>query len=144
VLQRGVRLAISDHAQEPHAVGFSLQFLTQSRVILLENAKKEYEILLHKVLEQEQQGKTNTQEQQLLRSIQQKVEFLKANPFYGDNIPKKLIPKKFNVQNLWRVELSQFWRMLYTIRGDEIEIICFILEIVDHQAYDKRFGYKKK
>ena len=84
----------------------------------------------------------------MLRSINQKKEFLKANPFYGDNIPKNLIPKehiqKYNAKNLWRVELVNFWRMLYTIKGDQIEVICFILDIINHKEYDKMFGYKKK
>jgi mRNA-degrading endonuclease HigB of HigAB toxin-antitoxin module len=53
-----------------------------------------------------------------------------------------MIPKKYNAQNLWRVELANFWRMLYTIKGDEIEVICFVLDIVSHKEYDKIFGYK--
>ena len=44
--------------------------------------------------------------------------------------PKNLIPKDYDVQNLWRVELSGYWRMLYTIKGDQIEIICFVLDIL--------------
>ena len=81
---------------------------------------------------------------QLLRSIKQKSELIKANPFYGDNIEKKKIPRNYNVKNLWRVELSRYWRMLYTIKGDQVEIICFVLEIVDHKRYNKLFGYKKR
>ena len=42
---------------------------------------------------------------------------------YENNIPKKLIPKEYGIQNLWGVELTNFWRMLYTIKGDEAEII---------------------
>jgi Txe/YoeB family toxin of Txe-Axe toxin-antitoxin module len=91
--------------------------------------------------------KKYSEEIQLLNSIKQKVEFIKENPFYGDNIPKKLIPEeyviKYNAKNLWRVELSQFWRMLYTIKGDEIEVICFVLDIMDHVQYNKKLGYKK-
>jgi hypothetical protein len=34
--------------------------------------------------------------------------------------------------------------MLYTIRGDEIEIICFVLRIIDHPTYDLLLGYRKK
>ena len=114
------------------------------RVILLAEAKEEYKRLNEIVGQQIQQDKTSSEEIQLLKSIKQKIEFIKANPFYGDNIPKKLIPKGHNVQNLWRVELSNFWRMLYTIRGDQIEIICFILEIINHEIYNKKFGYKRK
>ncbi len=52
--------------------------------------------------------------------------------------------KEYNVQNLWRVELINFWRMLYTIKGDQIEIICFILDIAGHDKCNKKFGYRKK
>ena len=108
-------------------------------------SEKEIEARLKQYgLNEIKEGKKNTDEMQLLRSIRQKIDFIKSNPFYGDNIPKEQIPKEYKVQNLWRVELSQFWRMLYTIKGDQIEIICFVLDILDHKNYDKKFGYKKK
>lgn len=113
------------------------------RVLLLDEAKEEFQRLNFIVGKQLEEGKENTEEMQLLKSINQKISLIKANPFYGDNIKKNLIPKKYNFQNLWRVELSQFWRMLYTIKGDQIEVICFILDIVDHPTYDKIFGYRK-
>ena len=69
---------------------------------------------------------------------------VKANPFYGNSIEKKKIPPEYGVQNLWRVELTGYWRMLYTIKGNQIEVICFVLDILDHKKYDKKFGYKKK
>ncbi len=33
--------------------------------------------------------------------------------------------------------------MLYTVKDKEIEIIAFILDIVNHKDYNKKFGYKK-
>lgn len=85
---------------------------------------------------------------QLLRSIKQKIEFVKANPFYGNNMPKVLIPqeyiRKYKANNLWRVELINYWRMVYTIKGDQVEIICFVLDIMDHKEYDCLFRYRKK
>ena len=114
------------------------------RVILLDNAKEEFERLNVIVGKQLELGKQSTEEMQLLNSIKQKINLIKSNPFYGDNLAKHLIPKEYNVTNLWRVELSQFWRMLYTIKGDQIEIICFVLDILSHPAYDKKFGYKGK
>lgn len=114
------------------------------RVILLDDAKESLRRLNEIVGHQLNIGKTSTPETQLFKSIKTKIEFIKQNPFYGDNIKKELIPKKYNVLNLWRIELTNYWRMLYTIRGDEIEIICFILEIIDHDDYDKIFGYRKK
>ena len=111
-------------------------------VILLDEADVEYKRLNEIVGQQLKEGKESTQEIQLLKSIQQKKDLIKANPFYGDNIEKKKIPKSYNVQNLWRVELTNYWRMLYTIKGDEVQIICFLLDILDHKRYNKIFGYK--
>ena len=118
------------------------------RVILLDEANDEYKRLNEIVGQQIKDGKENTEEMQLLKSINQKRDFIKANPFYGDNIPKAIIPKeyivKYNAKNLWRVELTNYWRMIYTIKGDQVEVICFILDIIDHKGYNKKFGYKKK
>jgi len=114
------------------------------RVIMIGEADQEYKKLNEIVGQQIIQGKNNSDEIKLFRSIKQKAEFIKINPFYGDNIPKNFIPKEYNVANLWRVELINFWRMLYTIKGDQIEIVCFILDIIDHDKYNQKFGYKKK
>lgn len=84
--------------------------------------------------------------QTLLRSIYRIFDILKENPQFGDPIRKQLIPQTFlamGIQNLYRVELSNYWRMLYTIEGIEIEIFCFVLSITDHKEYDHLFGYKK-
>lgn len=112
------------------------------RVILKDDAKKSFKKLNE--LAGKQNDKKNSFERQLINSIKLKSELIKQNPFYGDNIRKNLIPKKYKnrVKNLFRVELNNFWRMLYTIRGDEIEIVCFVLEICDHKKYNKLFGYK--
>ena len=115
------------------------------RIILLDNAELEYKRLNEVVGKQLKEGKENTKEMQLLRSINQKRDLIKANPFYGTNVEKKKIPKThYDFQNLWRVELTGYWRMLYTIKGDEVQIICFILDILNHKDYDKKFGYRKK
>ncbi len=114
------------------------------RVILIDDAKDAYRKLNIIVGMQQRNGKRNSLELQLLRAITAKKSILKQNPFYGDNIQKNLIPKQYNVGNLWRVELPGFWRMLYTIKGDEIEIICFILDIIDHEKYNKKFKYKRR
>ena len=113
------------------------------RVILIGEAKEAFKKLNEVVGIQIKKGKENTEEMQLLKSIRQKTDFIKLNPFYGDNIKKNIIPHGYNANNLWRVELSNYWRMIYTIKGDQIEIICFILDILSHPDYDKKFGYRK-
>ena len=115
-----------------------------ARVILLDEADDEFKRLNNIISQQIKEGKENTEEMQLLKSIKQKTELIKSNPFYGDNIPKNQIPKSYHVQNLWRAELTGYWRMLYTIKGDQIEIICFVLDILNHEKYNKKFGYKGK
>lgn len=82
----------------------------------------------------------------LLRSIHRLIDILKENPQFGDPVRKQLIPRQFQekgIQNLYRVELSNYWRMLYTLQGTQVEIFCFVLSIMDHKEYDKLFGYKK-
>lgn len=115
-----------------------------TRVILIDEALTEFNRLNEIVGQQLQEGKENSEEILLLKSIKQKIDLIKANPFYGDSIKKVLIPQKYNAKNLWRVELTHFWRMLYTIKGDQIEVLCFVLDILNHKEYDKKFGYKRK
>lgn len=91
--------------------------------------------------------KDNDKDSQILfRSISRIIELLKQNPQFGDPIRKQLIPKEFvkiGIQNLYRAELSNYWRMLYTLEGTQKEIFCFVLSITGHKEYDKLFGYKK-
>ena len=112
------------------------------KVIFEGNAKEEFRELNETIGNQIKQGKTKSFEMQLLKSIKEKIELIKKNPFYGNPIPKRLIPKQYIVKNLWRVELTNYWRMLYEVAGDEIKIVCFILDYMNHKKYNKLFGYK--
>jgi len=114
------------------------------RVILKDQARASFEELNQMVGEQKARGETNSEEMKILKSIKQKVEILKTNPTYGDKIPKKLIPKDLDVSNLFRISLTGYWRMLYSLEGNRVEVIAFVLYIVDHPTYDKMFGYRKR
>jgi hypothetical protein len=98
---------------------------------------------------QERSG-SSKEERMILDSLQRKLDLLRGNPHYGNPIKKNLIPsfykKKYAANNLFRVELPKFWRMLYTLTNDasEIEIIAFIVDVLDHKEYDKKFGYRRK
>ncbi len=113
----------------------------QVRLILKDQAKEEYERLCMLVEGQKKRGGTNSEEAQLLKSINSKISILKWNPAYGQSIAKTLIPKFLDVDNLFRVSLNRYWRMLYTIKTNEVEIVSFVLYIVDHPTYDKLLGY---
>lgn len=89
-------------------------------------------------------------ERGILRAVDKKVKLIKANSHYGNPIAKKLIPKeyreKYGITNLFRVELPNRWRMLYSLTDSEtkIEIIAFVLDIIDHPTYNKKFSYRKR
>ena len=75
-----------------------------------------------------------------------KKDIIKANPQYGEPVPKKQIPaeyvQKYGVNNLFWVGLPSFWRMFYTLTANgEVEIIAFVLDIMNHKKYNKKFGY---
>jgi len=115
----------------------------QLKVVITGNAKKELFRLKKKIDEDK-----NSEYQKLSKSIFQKIEFLKHNPQYGIHIEKRKIPKEYfkdyNVNNLWKVNLFGVWRLIYTLRGSDIEIISIVLDILDHKTYDKKFKYRKR
>ena len=120
----------------------------QVKVVIVGQAKEDYAELNRLVGEETAKGITSSEHQTLFNSIKQKVEFLKENPEYGIHVEKRKIPKEYiigyDVTNIWKVNLSGYWRMIYTIRGTEVDIIAVVLDILDHKAYDKKFGYKNR
>ncbi len=118
----------------------------QIKVILSEEAEKVYNELNEIVGQEKLKNINGSFHQTLLRSILRIKDLLKKNPFAGDQVHKKNIPlkylEKYETNNLWRIELANRWRLIYTIEGNEIQITNFILDIFDHRKYDKVFGYK--
>src|SRR3989338_558411 len=84
-----------------------------------------------------------SEEKALWSFIDRAVDDLKKDPFCGIHVKNKLIPKdyikKYEIQNLWKYDLPNAWRLLYTIKEDEVIILSIILEWMDHNNYDKRF-----
>jgi len=83
-------------------------------------------------------------EKQLFTFITRAIHDIEKNHIVGDNIPKRLIPKyyaKHNLDNLWRYELPNGWRLLYTVLGNKVRIVSIIVEWLDHTNYERRFGY---
>jgi mRNA-degrading endonuclease RelE of RelBE toxin-antitoxin system len=107
-------------------------------------ASPEFSIELEKLRQRANQG--DGESLLLVKLIEKGIEKLKFSYKYGDHISKKKIPaeyaEKYGVKNLWKLNLSSYWRMIYTIRGDEIEVISIVLEVINHKEYDRKFGYK--
>ena len=81
----------------------------------------------------------------LYKFLDRATDDLKADPKCGIEIPKRLIPKiyiqKYGINNLWKYNLPNAWRLVYSITGNEVEIIAILLEWFDHKDYERRFKY---
>lgn len=118
-----------------------------TKIIFSKQAKETFEFL-------KKGSCTSKKQKTLYEAIKTKIQFLEENIHYGSPITKKLIPAeykvKYEITNLFRIELPQFWRMLYTLTNSDseketkIEIIAFIIDITNHKDYNKIFGYKNK
>lgn len=84
-------------------------------------------------------------EQELFKLINQAMNNIEANAFCGIQLPKRLIPKeyaqKYGVANIWKYDLPRGWRLIYSIRGEEVVVVSLILEWFDHKEYERRFNY---
>ena len=98
---------------------------------------------LESTFEELKQGKF--EDKRLYEFIERAIKDLKLEPSCGIKIPKKLWPasyiQKYNISNLWKYDLPNGWRLVYTIKVDDITILNVILEWFDHKDYERRFGY---
>ncbi len=85
------------------------------------------------------------EDKQLYEFIERAIKDLKSNPTWGTKIPKKLWPKeyikKFGITNLWKYDMPNAWRLIYTIQTNEVMILNVILEWFTHKEYERRFKY---
>lgn len=98
---------------------------------------------LEKVFELLKEGKF--QDKQLYEFIEKAIKDMKNDPTCGIKIQKKIWPKKYiekyGITNLWKYNLPNGWRLVYTIKEDEVMILNVILEWFDHKNYERRFNY---
>ena len=85
------------------------------------------------------------EDKQLYNFINRAIDDLKINSACGIKVPKNLWPKeyikKYKITNLWKYDLPNGWRLIYTIETDEVKIMSIILEWFDHKGYERRFNY---
>ena|SRR3989344_2391649 len=86
------------------------------------------------------------QEKQLKEWLDRAFTDLEKNAFCGIQIPKRLIPKEYftklnDLENLWKYNLPNAWRLIYTIKKDKVVVLSIILEWLDHKEYERRFNY---
>lgn len=92
--------------------------------------------------------KKTTSEKRLYDSIVRAFKDIEESPTAFIHIRQRLIPKeyvvKYGINNLWKYDLPNGWRLLYSLGKNEIEIIAIVLEWLDHKKYERRFGYRKR
>lgn len=95
----------------------------------------------------EELGKGKFEDQQLAKFLNRSMEDLLQNPLCGIHVPTKLWPREYiqkhKINNLHKYDLPNGWRLLYTLRGNEIEIISIIIEWISHKEYERKFKYKR-
>lgn len=79
---------------------------------------------LRELIIQGKKAKKKPDYNQLFSSVNNALMNIKANPTYGDLIPRKYLTKK--------------------LVGDQVKIIALVLEFMDHTKYNKIFKYKKR
>ncbi|MFA5746089.1 MAG: hypothetical protein WCX82_02025 [archaeon] len=107
---------------------------------------EEVKIALNYLIKTKEKNKVN---KSIYNSFLKKIELIKENPVCGDHIPKTQIPKEYitnyDINNLFRLELANYWRCLYSLtdkKENKIEIIAFVIDFLDHNKYNKKFKYK--
>jgi Txe/YoeB family toxin of Txe-Axe toxin-antitoxin module len=92
--------------------------------------------------------KSKTEDKRLCQFISRAVDDLKKDPACGTHIPNNLIPReyviKYQINNLWKYDLPDGWRLIYSIKGSEIALLCILIEWLSHKNYEKRFGYRTR
>lgn len=91
-------------------------------------------------------AKTKKDEPGLYKFLDRAFDDLKKDPACGIQIPFRLIPKyyieKYKINNLWKYNLPNAWRLMYSIKGSEVSVIAVVLEWLPHKEYERRFGYR--
>ncbi|MBU0461345.1 MAG: type II toxin-antitoxin system RelE/ParE family toxin [Nanoarchaeota archaeon] len=86
-----------------------------------------------------------SEDKRLHHSIEKAIEDLKKDPTSGTKIQKRLWPKEYilkhGLTNLWKYDLPDGWRLIYTIKSDDVMTLNVILEWFNHKGYERRFGY---
>ena len=87
----------------------------------------------------------DSSQKELYKFINQAIDNIEKNAFCGIQIPKNRIPReytsKYGATNLWKYDLPNAWRLIYTIRGGKAIVISVVLEWMNHKEYERRFNY---
>ena len=87
-----------------------------------------------------------SEDDEIKKYLKRAIKDIQENVFCGIQIPKKIIPneyiKKYKINNLWKYDLPDGWRLIYSITTpNKVEIISVILDWFNHKDYERKFKY---
>ena len=88
--------------------------------------------------------KESIAEKDLYLNITKSFERIQEDAFCGIQIQKNKIPKeylRYGIDNCWKLNLLNGWRLLYAVQRDELVVLAIILEWMSHKEYERKFGY---
>ncbi len=89
--------------------------------------------------------KLKVRDPEFYRHIENALKNIKEDPVCGIKISQKLIPKewkkKYSINNLYKYNLPNAWRLFYTLAGNKVEIIAIVLGCFTHKEYERIFRY---
>ena len=82
----------------------------------------------------------------LFKQINSALDNIQENAFCCIQIPKRLIPSKWQkYSNLWKYDLPKGWRLFYTVappdESGEVIVLAIILDWMSHKEYERLFKY---
>lgn len=85
------------------------------------------------------------EDKELYKFISRAKDNLLNNPLCGIRVKESLIPReyiqRYGINALWKYDLPNAWRLLYTVIGNEVKIVSVILEWMTHKEYERKFNY---
>jgi len=89
--------------------------------------------------------KLEKRDKYLHRQVMNALINIQEDPACGIKISHRLIPKiwrqKYKIDNLYKYNLPNAWRLFYSLVGGNIEIIAIILACLNHKEYERLFNY---
>ena len=80
----------------------------------------------------------------LYKALNRAFTEIMSNPSVGIPLQKYRIPKEMKrIDNLWKYDLPNGWRLLYSLGREGITIIALVLEWCDHDRYQKKYSGKR-
>lgn len=81
----------------------------------------------------------------LYKKVQETIKNLKNDRIVGIRIKLSQVPsyyvRKHDVNAVFKVDLPVAWRLIYGILVIHDEKKALLMELFDHNSYNKRFGY---